>query len=208
MKKSSILILISFGFTVACNDPKGEVENDSLADATADTAVMYPDERGRIEADAVEIKDVGEDFWNNINWEAPVVEDPDLQGSDIEKREEKEYNIYSMDDRLLFDTDKAQIRPEGEKKLQQIADEIKSLPQQKQLRIFGHADARASNEYNKELSAERANAVKNWLTEKGGIAGERISIEPMGETAPRATNETAKGRQLNRRVAVVVVTRE
>lgn len=205
MKQNTIWILMSLGFAVACNDPKGDVERDTLAEATADTAVMYDDERGRLEADGAEIKDVGEDFWASINWEAPVVDDPELRGTDIEQRAETGYNIYSMDDRLLFDTDKAQIRSEGEEKLKQMVDEINSLPQSGQIRIFGHADARASNEYNKELSAERANAVKDWLT-NNGLDGSRISIEAMGETAPRATNETARGRQLNRRVAVVVVT--
>ena len=211
MKQSKLLILMSVGIAVACNDPKGDVENDTLTDATADTAVMYDDERGRVEADGAEIVDVGEDFWNNINWDAPVaVEKLELKEANIEMRSDvnKGYNIYTLDDKLLFDTDKAQIRPDGEKKLQQLVDEINNLPQAKQIRVFGHADARASNEYNKELSAERANAVKAWLQDKGGISSNRISIEAMGETAPRATNETARGRQLNRRVAVVVVTKE
>ncbi|GAB3203002.1 outer membrane protein OmpA-like peptidoglycan-associated protein [Pontibacter aydingkolensis] len=208
MKTNTVLLLMGVGAIVACNDPKGDVENDTLADATADTAVMYEDERGRMEADGAEIIDVGEDFWAGINWDAPVVDDPDLKGSNVEMRQEKEYNIYTMDDRLLFDTDKAQIRAEGEEKLRQIVNELKDLPQNGQIRIFGHADARASNEYNKELSAERANAVKDWLQNKGGIAANRLSIEAMGETAPRATNETARGRQLNRRVAIVAVTRE
>lgn len=200
-------MLIS-GSVVACNDPKGDVENNTMAEATEDTSVVYNDERGRMEADVVEIKDVGEDFWADINWDAPVVDDPDLKGSDVEVRAEATYNIYSLDDRLLFDTDKAQIRAEGEEKLQQIANELKDLPQNAPIRIFGHADARASNEYNKELSAERANAVKDWLQNKGGIAANKLSIEAMGETAPRATNETAAGRQLNRRVTIVAVTRE
>ena len=203
--------LLTLGLAVimsSCNDPKGDVENDSMQEATEDTAVVYDDARGRVEADGAEIKDVGEDFWADINWDAPVVDDPELKTSEIEVRAEKEYNIYGLDDRLLFDTDKAQIRAEGEEKLQQIVNEIKELPQNGQIRIFGHADARAGNEYNKELSAERANAVKDWLQNKGGIAANRLSIEAMGETAPRATNETARGRQLNRRVAIVVVTRE
>jgi outer membrane protein OmpA-like peptidoglycan-associated protein len=208
MKKNALLFMLISGSIVACNDPKGGVENDSMTDATEDTAVVYDDERSRVEADGAEIKDVDEDFWANINWDAPVVDDPDLKKSEVEMRSDTEYNIYTMDDRLLFDTDKAQIRSQGEEKLQQIVNKIKELPQNRQLRIFGHADARASNEYNMQLSADRANAVKDWLQNKGGIAANRLSIEAMGETAPRATNETAKGRQLNRRVAIVAVTRE
>lgn len=208
MKKNAILMILGVGILTACNNPEGSVENDSLSDATADTAVVYEDEMGRMEADGAEIIDVGEDFWANINWDAPIVENEKMKATDVEMRSDTEYNIYTMDDRLLFDTDKAQIRTAGEEKLQEIVNEIKNLPPNGQIRIFGHADARASNEYNKELSSERANAVKDWLQNKGGIDGQRLSIEAMGETAPRATNETARGRQLNRRVAVVVVTRE
>jgi len=200
-------MLIS-GSIVACNDPKGNVENDTPEEATEDTAVVYDDERSRVEADGAEIKAVGDDFWAGVNWDAPVVDDPDLKDSAVEVRAETEYNIYTLDDKLLFDTDKAQIRSEGEEKLRQVVKELKELPQNGQIRIFGHADARAGNEYNKELSAERANAVKDWLQNKGGIAASRLSVEAMGESAPRATNETARGRQLNRRVAIVAVTRE
>lgn len=208
MRKSILLLILPMGFLIACNDPKGGVERDSLFDATEDSAVVYQDERGRVEADGAEIKDVGEDFWAGINWDAPLVDDPELKNAGIEMRSTNEYNIYSLDDRILFDTDKAQIRSEGEEKLQGIADKLKELPDNRQIRIFGHADARAGNEYNKKLSAERARAVQSWLQDKGGINANRISIEAMGETAPRATNETAQGRQLNRRVAIVAVTRE
>ncbi|SFU68129.1 Outer membrane protein OmpA [Pontibacter akesuensis] len=202
-----MMILGVAAFT-ACNDPEGTVENDTMGDATADTAVAYQDERGAVEADGVQIKDVGEDFWAGIDWDAPVVDDPEMKNAGVEVRSNNQYNIYTMDDRVLFDTDKAQIRPEGEQKLQEIVNEVKNLPQNGQIRIFGHADARASNEYNKELSAERARAVQDWLQNKGGINANRLSIEAMGETEPRATNETARGRQLNRRVAVVVVTQQ
>ncbi|WP_299761979.1 OmpA family protein [uncultured Pontibacter sp.] len=208
MKKTALLMIIGVGVLGACNNPEGGVENDTMTEATADSAVVYDDEQGRLEADAVEIIDVGEDFWANIDWDAPVTEDPELASADVEMRASNEYNIYTMDDRVLFDTDKAQIRAEGEQKLQQLADKIKDLPQNAPIRIFGHADARASNEYNEELSRERANAVKDWLQSQGGIQADRLSIEAMGESAPRATNETARGRQLNRRVAIVAVTRE
>jgi outer membrane protein OmpA-like peptidoglycan-associated protein len=208
MKRNTILMFIGVGMLSACNNPEGGVEKDTLADATADSAVVYDDERAGLEADGVEIIDVGDNFWAGIDWEAPVVDDPDLKGSDMEMRSSDGYNIYRMDDRVLFDTDKAQIRSEGEQKLKQIADEIKNLPPNGPIRVFGHADARAGEEYNKQLSEERANAVKNWLQNQGGIDEGRISIEAMGEEAPRASNETAKGRQQNRRVAIVVVTRE
>jgi len=208
MKKSTLMMILGVAAFTACNNPEGGVEKDTLADATADTAVAYQDERGAVEADGVEIKEEGEDFWAGIDWDAPVLQDPEMAHAGVEVRSNEQYNIYTMDDRVLFDTDKAQIRPEGEQKLQEMVNELKDLPQNGQIRVFGHADARAGNEYNKELSAERARAVQDWLQSKGSINANRLSIEAMGETAPRATNETARGRQLNRRVAVVVVTQQ
>ena len=206
MKMMTVIVILA-GIS-ACNSPKGGVEKDSLAEATEDTAVVYQDERGRAEADGAEIINVGEDFWANVNWDAPVEDDPDLKGTDVEKRATKELTILTLDDRVLFGTDKGTIRPEGEEKLQRIAKEINELPATSQIRIFGHADARAGNEYNKKLSAERAQAVRDWLANKGGIKSDRLSIEAMGESEPRATNETARGRQLNRRVAIVVSTQQ
>ncbi|MER2999211.1 OmpA family protein [Pontibacter populi] len=206
MKITITSLLLGLGLLAACNNPEGSVENDSLADATKDTAVVYDDEGAQIEADGAEIVDLGEDFWASIDWEAPVSDDPNLTREGIEVRTSAAYSVYTMDDRVLFDTDKAEIRPEGETKLQTIVEKIKNLQPNSQVRIFGHADARAGNEYNKELSAQRANAVKDWLQNKGGISPDRLSIEAMGESEPRATNETAKGRQLNRRVAIVVAT--
>ena len=204
MKQNWFIGLGVLALVTSCNDPKGQVENDTLAEATADTAVMYDDDKGEIDADGVEILKVDEAYWDNVNWDAPVVDDADLKAAEIEKQETENQVIFTMDDRLLFDTDKAELRTEGEAKLKQVADEIKALPENSQIRVFGHTDARGSNEYNKELSAERAKAVQEWLKTKAGINGNRITIEAMGETDPRASNETAKGRQLNRRVAIVV----
>ncbi|CAM3388840.1 OmpA family protein [Pontibacter korlensis] len=207
MKKTTLLIFIGVGMLGACNNPDGGVEKDTMANVTADSAVVYDDERGQVEADAVEIIDVDEGFWVNIDWNSPVADDPEMKNAGVEMRSSNEYNIYRMEDKILFDTDKAQIRPEGKEKLQQIAEELKSLPPNGPIRVFGHADARAGEEYNVELSRERANAVKDWLRNEGGIASNRLSIEAMGEDAPRASNDTERGRQLNRRVAIVAVTR-
>ncbi len=201
-------MLLAVGGLTACNNPEGSVENDTMADATEDTAVVYEDERGAVAADGVEVVDVEEEFWADVDWDAPVAQDPEMSAAGVELRSGNRYNIYTLEDRVLFDTDKAEIRPEGVQKLQEIAREIKELPQKGPIRVFGHADARAGNEYNKELSAERARAVQDWLQGTGGIDAGRLSIEAMGETAPIATNETARGRQLNRRVAILVVTGE
>jgi outer membrane protein OmpA-like peptidoglycan-associated protein len=191
----------------ACNSPEGGVDKDTMEEATADTAVAYEDERGRVEADGAEVINVEETYWTNIDWDAPETNDAAMKKAGIEARATNEYNIYNLDDRVLFDTDKAEIRPDGEEKLQQVADALKKLPPNAVIRVFGHADARAGAAYNKKLSEERANAVKDWLQNKGNVAASRLSVGAMGEQAPRATNKTAEGRQLNRRVSIVAITR-
>ena len=70
---------------------------------------------------------------------------------------------------------------------------------------MGFADSRGDKNYNKELSAQRAEAVRNWLTSNASIGADRISIEPMGESAPVASNATPEGRQQNRRVEIAVI---
>lgn len=187
-------VLLGLGLLGACNSPEGGVERDTKAEATADTAVAYENERGGVETDGAEIVKVEDDYWNNIDWNAAETGDAAMKKAGIEVRGTDEYKIYTLEDRILFDTDKAQIRPEGEQSLRQIAGELKKLPANSVIRVFGHADARAGKAYNQKLSAERANAVKNWLQNTGGIEANRLSANAMGEQAPRASNETAEGR--------------
>lgn len=213
MKTNITAILLAAGLMVGCNETSKEV--DSAADvgdiAAADTAVMYEDvgQDGRLEADGAEINTLGEGFWANIDFDAPVIDNPELSKSGVEMRGGSDgYNIYTMDERILFDLDKAQLRAGADDKLQAIASAIKEVSSVGPIRVFGHTDSLASKSYNKELAAERANTVKEWLQSKGGIDASRISIQAVGEAKPIATNATARGRQLNRRVAVVVATRE
>ena len=65
--------------------------------------------------------------------------------------------------------------------------------------IAGHTDSTGSAEYNENLSDRRANAVREYLIEQG-ISAERLSAQGYGEVVPVASNETASGRAMNRRV--------
>ncbi|QCR23924.1 OmpA family protein [Pontibacter sp. SGAir0037] len=206
MKKlSSLTLIASIGLLYACNSPEGGVERDSLADATADTAVMYGDESGRIEAEGVEVKKVDESFWSNIDRNAPVKNDQRLQGTGVEARGTDEYTIYSMDENILFDVDKATLRSGAEDKLSSISASIQDMGNAGQIRVYGHTDSTASKSYNKQLAEDRAKTVKDWLNNKGDIDKSRISVEAVGESNPVATNATPEGRQKNRRVEIVVV---
>ncbi len=126
---------------------------------------------------------------------------------DISVRGDDNYNVYSIEEKVLFDTDKAEIKPTAAEALKQITSSIGQRYGKSQVRIMGFADSRGDKSYNKELSEQRAEAVKNYLVANGSIDASRVSVEPMGETNPAASNETAAGRQENRRVEIAVRTK-
>ena len=69
------------------------------------------------------------------------------------------------------------------------------------IEVEGHTDSIGSTSYNKDLSVRRASSVSRYLRNLG-VDGERLDIVGRGESDPRASNETARGRQLNRRVEI------
>jgi outer membrane protein OmpA-like peptidoglycan-associated protein len=75
----------------------------------------------------------------------------------------------------------------------------------RRLLIIGHTDNRGPDEFNMRLSRRRASAVGQWLTEKGGIASDRLVLTGYGATMPVADNETDEGRAENRRVEFVLL---
>jgi outer membrane protein OmpA-like peptidoglycan-associated protein len=102
---------------------------------------------------------------------------------------------------ILFDFDKATLRPEARPALDQLLAALKQ-DQQLGLAIEGHTDAMGEDRYNLDLSTRRAQSVAAWLAERG-IAANRLVPGGKGEAVPVASNDTADGRALNRRVEVV-----
>ncbi|QHT71213.1 OmpA family protein [Rhodocytophaga rosea] len=147
------------------------------------------------------------DMWRDVDLNVPRINHPEIKinSSDFELRGNDMYTVYSMGEKLLFDTDQATIRSDARENLEQIVASIDQRYGQGQIRIYGHADARADAEHNKELSQQRAEAVKNWLVTNASMDASRISIHPMGEADPVASNQTKSGQQQNRRVEIVAM---
>jgi len=103
---------------------------------------------------------------------------------------------------VLFDVDQAQLKADGMRNVQKLAEFMKQYPQRAVL-IEGHTDSTGSAAHNMDLSNRRAEAVGAAL-EGMGISRERIVIRGYGEKYPVAGNDTAANRQLNRRVEVFV----
>jgi outer membrane protein OmpA-like peptidoglycan-associated protein len=103
---------------------------------------------------------------------------------------------------LLFDSGQAMLKPGGEKALENLAQAVRSQPEQR-IVIEGFTDSTGSAEINRRLSEQRAQAVKAALVSRG-LDAQRIQARGYGPAYPVASNDTPVGRQLNRRVQVVI----
>ncbi|RMG61631.1 MAG: OmpA family protein [Calditrichaeota bacterium] len=104
---------------------------------------------------------------------------------------------------IYFDSNSARLKPESTETLEEVYNLLRSRPELR-LRIEGHTDATNTEAYNLALSRQRAQAVVQWLVERGIDAG-RLEAQGFGESRPVADNSTPQGRKLNRRVEIVVV---
>lgn len=95
----------------------------------------------------------------------------------------------SLSSDVLFEFDKAELRPSGQKKLDEIAERVKGANVQ-QIVAIGHADRIGSDDYNKQLSEKRAEAVKQYLAQKG--IQKEVRSEGRGESQP-VTGDQCKG---------------
>ena len=127
----------------------------------------------------------------------------ELQGTleNLQAAQTAEGLVLTLTD-VLFDTDRSVLKPGAEETIDEIAEFLRKDDGQT-ITVKGHTDSRGADAYNKQLSAARANAVRDALIGRGVDAG-RISAEGMGEAYPVATNDTAAGRQQNRRVEIVI----
>lgn len=103
---------------------------------------------------------------------------------------------------VLFDVDRATLKSGGVRVVSKLAGYLEANPQRK-VSIEGHTDSTGSDEHNQQLSERRAESVKASLV-GSGISPDRILTQGYGESYPVAGNEAAAGRQLNRRVEIVL----
>ena len=103
---------------------------------------------------------------------------------------------------VLFDTGKAELKPGADSTLDRLSTFLTEASD-RSVTIEGHTDSMGADSTNQALSESRANAVKAALVAKG-VAADRIVTVGMGESAPVASNDTAAGRQQNRRVEIII----
>ncbi len=103
---------------------------------------------------------------------------------------------------VLFDTGKAELKGGAVVTISKITNFMRTYPT-RTLLVEGFTDSVGSDAYNLDLSERRANAVRSALT-AGGVEAERVQVRGYGEAYPIASNNTPEGRQLNRRVEIII----
>lgn len=142
-------------------------------------------------------------WWDDVDFNAPATRYDEVTNKNVDVRGNNNYGIYGINENILFDEGKSTIRSSAEADLRQVAASINKRYNGGEVRVYGHTDAVGSAGSNKELAEQRAEAVRNWLVKNGNITETHITLHPVGESQPVASNATEAGRQQNRRVEIV-----
>lgn len=126
---------------------------------------------------------------------------PDLEGLKTEGIENAKDEPGELMLRLGFTFGRADVPETVRQHLDAVAGVLSSDRADASVEIAGHTDSVGPDEYNQQLSEQRAASVKAYLAERG-VAADRISVIGYGPARPRATNDTVEGRRLNRRVEI------
>lgn len=123
-------------------------------------------------------------------------------GVDVTETDDGKAILVNLPDGVTFAVDSTTISPAFQKTLDEIAISLKQYPDSL-IDVYGHTDSTGSDAYNQSLSERRAKAVADYLAMRG-VSSSRIRSQGFGEQYPVASNDTAEGRALNRRVEIKI----
>jgi outer membrane protein OmpA-like peptidoglycan-associated protein len=166
-----------------------------VAGAAAGAAVSEDDTQGAIIGGAAGAV-IGGLIGDYLDKQAEELEQ--IEGATVTR--EGDQLMVTFDSAILFDVDSSALRPASADIVESIAGVLTSYPETDIL-VMGHTDSTGPAEYNQGLSERRADAVGEALVSHG-VASARITSRGYGENSPVADNDTAAGRQENRRVEV------
>ena len=186
-----ILLGLLFFFLKGCNNKNATTgtNQDSTASSSADgtTAIATT-----TPADS-----------NQIDFNSPKAAYEEVTDTTISVRGNNNYSIYGLGEDILFDKDQSTIKGSAQTQLKMISASLAKRFKGANITVYGHTDSTGTAGHNKQLGAERAEAVRTWFVKNGAISEQNIGVKSFGETNPVASNGTAEGRQLNRSVAIV-----
>ena len=198
-----------------------KIENDTRATAAkteADRLKLESDSRmaaAGSEADRLKLQNDAQRAATQAELDSAARQTANLEAQKIELRVLllKQFNailqtrdtvrglIVNMSD-VLFDTGKYTLRPLAREKLAKVAGIVSGHPGLR-LDVEGHTDSVGGDDYNQQLSEQRGAAVRDYLLQQG-MAVSAVTTKGFGKTQPVASNDTAQGRQENRRVEIVI----
>jgi outer membrane protein OmpA-like peptidoglycan-associated protein len=198
-----------------------KLDNEARAAAAkteADRLRLESDSRlgaAQTEADRLKRENEAQKTANQIQLDFTATQKAQLEAEKAELRSQllKQFNIIlqtrdtarglivNMSD-VLFDTGKSSLRPVAREKLAKVAGIVSGHPGLR-LDVEGHTDSVGGDEYNQRLSEQRGVSVRDYLTQEGMLASS-VTTKGLGKTQPVASNDTAEGRQQNRRVELVI----
>lgn len=123
------------------------------------------------------------------------------------KRVELKADRIQINEKILFEIDKAEILPASHGLLNEVVGVLKEHEGIKSVSIIGHTDDYGTPTYNQGLSERRAKAVMTYLVGQG-VEQNRLASKGMGESEPIADNSTMAGKEKNRRVEFLIVDQE
>lgn len=122
-----------------------------------------------------------------------------IEGVEVTRPSEGEIEVRLTND-ILFDYDSSALRPASRTTLNELAENFSQYPDN-QIIVEGHTDSTGSDAYNQRLSEQRAGNVADYLIGQG-VPSRNVVVYGFGESDPKSSNDTAEGRQLNRRVEI------
>jgi OOP family OmpA-OmpF porin len=134
----------------------------------------------------------------------PPEPEPEPEPPPQPKRGEVTADAIEINDTILFEFDKAIIRPESFELMDEITQVVKDNPRIKKISIEGHTDDDGKASYNKKLSQKRADSVMKYLVEHG-VDAARLTAVGHGEEIPMVPNDTDENKEKNRRVEFLIL---
>lgn len=208
IRKSAVLILIAL-FTFACatadnaDDPNRKTKRGAAIGAVAGAVAgaVIGNQTGNNRTGAVVGAAAGAAIGAAVGRRMDKQEQElrQIEGVEVTRPSEGEINVRLTSD-VLFDFNSAALRPASRDTLQDLANNFERYPDNI-IVVEGHTDSVGSEAYNQRLSEQRAANVADYLIDNGVRPG-NVTVYGYGELRPKSTNETAEGRQLNRRVEI------
>ena len=198
MRVELLFLLLSSGglaFAATDDDPLPQGTQFRVLDISLRVATIDP-----------KVVDLAEDKAAHV---APTLNELANKAFGISARETARSIVIELSSDILFDFDRADLRPGAEQSLRKIAEFIAARDKRDVL-IEGYTDAKGSDDYNGKLSLARAESVHRWLVRNGRLESATISTAGRGASNPVAPNtqpdgrDDPVGRQKNRRVEIII----